>query len=304
MKINCNNKIIKPLKFNLLQNLNMKRSKLYYKNKQIDYERFYVSRGGFGAAYKLIFKINNKVYSVIEKISVYGELTEIKILKKLTKVDCSFIPYKLTSSKTLLMFEATGTLEDFRDKLTHKKRIEIIRELKKIIDCFRAKNLNYLDFKLDNILYICDNDTVKIYLGDLGSFAKNEYNTYDTLYIPDDMILSKYSKFFTDDVDDKTYSFYMGLIYLQLLDPKDIILKINKTSIEYNVLDLFVGSRNFYIDEDIKKYGSIITKLNLTKNRNKIINKLRKELDKYKKKYKILNTLNNYDERELITKYL
>lgn len=163
---------------------NLKNKVKYFKN-NIKLQVFYngnemkktimVGEGNFGKVYSFQYGENSVVIKIPEKdIYVNYEVDIIKKTLPITICKNHIIPLRIIKDQVgnnfIVMQEANGDLSNL--KLDLRLKFKIIIEIAKILICFMNENILYTDLKLENVLYKCKNNKLTIYLGDIGSFAK------------------------------------------------------------------------------------------------------------------------------------
>ena len=161
-------------------------------------------KGRYGSIVDNIFE-NKKTKQIIvisEKIIhsdlvSYGkELDEIKLLARypfLTELCPHIIPIKILDNK-VYMIRGNGDLNnlikdpkiDINAEIAH----QIVNCIKETLLCLLNHNIYYFDIKPGNIIYQCFNDTMYIWIIDLGSMIPDKHGIYLSTY-PHPIINSK-----------------------------------------------------------------------------------------------------------------
>ena len=117
-----------------------------------------------------------------------GSLEELKLLKNypyLLELCPHIIPIKILDDK-VYMLRGNGDL----NKLIQSTEIDInagiahqiVNCIKKTLLCLLNHNIYYFDLKPGNIIYQCFNDTMYIWIIDLGSMIPDKYGAYLATY--------------------------------------------------------------------------------------------------------------------------
>jgi len=159
---------------NNIRDATFEKNKLYI-NDNVFLKDKDISRGSFGdvQSYK---NINDEFVAIKFSNSDENLNDEIKILNYLKSHNiCNniYIKTHIIHSKIrniIIMEHMDGTLEKCINMLPHQK-INIFNQVVKYIYCLEKSNLYYIDIKLNNILYRCNNNNtdINIILGDIGS---------------------------------------------------------------------------------------------------------------------------------------
>jgi serine/threonine protein kinase len=177
----------------------MKKIKIEVLDNKIFINRFRLSLGetiGEGT-YSVIYKCTDKKHNVhlalkVEKGTV-GKEDDIsrRILEKgCHTVNQRYIGY-LNGENYYLMNLADGTLQDLKEKKDLKKNQNkplfykvITEEIRKQLICLYELGYVYTDIKLENIFYDFRNDSLRFFLGDLGSAVPDEDDYYISSFPP------------------------------------------------------------------------------------------------------------------------
>jgi len=148
----------------------------------------------------------------------------------------------------IVMPKANGTLEDLRDKYNIQKKhiIKIILALGDILKCIVNNKINYFDIKPENILYQCNSNYIKIWLGDVGSFLLGppEIPIYN-MWLSVHLFYNEYNINLIEPSDHnifpKFYTFYLILLYFSLnKDYKEEIKSIIKITNQHEYIKNFI----------------------------------------------------------------
>lgn len=191
-----------------------------------------ISQGSYG----IVYKLHNLHFGIefalkLEKIETSPEPLEKDIGEDLTKYNCNTIRVKYIKSDDkfnyYIMDLVDGDLTDLFSKWEKnikssdeykKKVLSITEEIRKQILCLymMKKQLEdkyaYLDLKFENVLYNCDDDKVKIHLGDLGSAVLQDEETWVSTFPPPETI--------PKNEDDEEMQH--GIIYIDMFDNTEI----------------------------------------------------------------------------------
>ena len=142
-----------------------------------------IPNGAFGKVNKIILKKKKKkkdkkdrIY-LLEKVPINTQqiLDEMNIKGKYENAlkQCSnIVPFKIINDK-FYMLKGHGTLADLINSPTKKISIyladQIIKCLAETLVCLYKKNVYYFDIKAANVVYICTDQGMFIWLIDLGS---------------------------------------------------------------------------------------------------------------------------------------
>jgi len=153
--------------------------KLIY-NKKIDLCNIkYISEGSFGTVY--MYSDKDEKYKIAVKNYYDNTDDEINIYKLLLDrgVDCNIINMKIIEYRPYfskyyvgVMDYMHGSLSDLKGSVDKELFLPMIKEIALSLDCLKKKKLSYTDLKLDNVLYKCNGDKIKIVLGDIGSICR------------------------------------------------------------------------------------------------------------------------------------
>lgn len=200
-----------------------------------------LGEGTYGQVWKYeIMTDKNTSISVVVKIPLEDIEEEPMILKHLIDdVVCTqnVIPIKTVYDQKenpfIIMQEANSTLRTLKMDLRLIKKI--ILQITKTIECFYEYDIFYLDLKTENILYICKNDKLSIFLGDIGSFAELGEVSMAT-FMPPEVLDSKKPK------ADKAYMFFtLGAFFADLYGLADDIIYINEETNKWKTRKTFIN---------------------------------------------------------------
>jgi hypothetical protein len=264
------------------------------------YLKFYITKklgsGANGTVYKLYCNTYKIVLALkVEKIQSNVEPLEKNITDSLIKKSCKTLKSKYIGqfeiigkmSNCYLMELADGDLSYLKSVYKNDSDIKtliffrnIIEEIRLQLVCLLNKDIKniyvYTDVKLENILYryITEKNTIRIFLGDLGSAVGDNNEYYIASYPPFEYKNNKGCfKLITLEEKKSTLSWMIGILLLLFIDNDNnnsyyFYTKIQKLSEEKH--DIIVKK---YISDKYGKQFSDYLNIN-PKNRPDIENQL------------------------------
>lgn len=150
-----------------------------------------IGRGSFGTVFSI--KHNDILYSIKLPNDKTIPLDEISIYKKLINTTCkNFINFKIVPINLndgdivfgVLMPKASGNLNDILDIFKNNEDLcmKVIKIIGNILLCFLKNDYIYFDIKPNNILFVCKDNKIYLFLGDLGSFV--DIKTHEKSIVP------------------------------------------------------------------------------------------------------------------------
>jgi hypothetical protein len=150
-----------------------------------------IGRGSFGTVFSI--KHNDILYSIKLPNDKTIPLDEISIYKKLINTTCKnfinfkIVPINLNDSDIVfgvLMPKASGNLNDILDIFKNNEDLcmKVIKIIGNILLCFLKNDYIYFDIKPNNILFVCKDNKIYLFLGDLGSFV--DIKTHEKSIVP------------------------------------------------------------------------------------------------------------------------
>ena len=147
-----------------------------------------IGEGGLGIVNNLIFrseKDEKDEIALLEKLSIdpTHKLEEISILEnpknhKILNELCSYIiPYKIINDR-FYMLKGHGSLWDLANKVRLSVSLadKIIKCLANTLKCLYDNGVYYFDIKIENVVYMCVDNEMFIWLIDLGSIIPRNKN--------------------------------------------------------------------------------------------------------------------------------
>ena len=111
-------------------------------------------------------------------------LEEIKFLRKhpnLIELCPHIVPIKILDDK-IYMLRGNGDLTKLIEKIDVGAAHQIVNCIKKTLLCLLEQDIYYFDLKPDNVIYQCIDNTMYIWLVDVGSMLADKYGDYIATY--------------------------------------------------------------------------------------------------------------------------
>jgi hypothetical protein len=137
-------------------------------------QMFSLGKGSFGTVTGYTIGLDNdprKTISFASKMSLEYGLDEYKALKlypNLSRVCQTCIPFKVLSKKEAIMPLAHGSLIKLLP-FNVPNALKVLQCIRKSLQLMSSIGVFYLDIKASNIMFICKNDNIQFYLGDIGT---------------------------------------------------------------------------------------------------------------------------------------
>ena len=209
---------------NFIEDINITRDdKVSYKGINVLSSETRIAQGTYGYIDLISFTHDNENFRFIIKsgTKAHRPLEEIEVMTDYIRaMDCEdIIPIKLIGRRAIMPY-VSGDLMPFEHKLSVIQADTILNIIRNILNCLARKGIYYLDIKLGNILYNCDDASkFKVLLGDMGSILPDSDEEYAASHpypkLHDGGYLTK------ADVQShhmKIYDYQFALMYFMLLN--------------------------------------------------------------------------------------
>ena len=213
----------------------LKKIKIEVLDNKIYINKFHLSlNGSIGeGSYSVIYKCTDYYHNVHLALKVeQGTVArEEEISRLILEKGCHTVNQRyigdLNGENYYLMNLAEGTLQDLKEKKDLKKNHNkplffkvITEEIRKQIICLYELGYLYTDIKLENIFYDYRNDSLRFFLGDLGSAVPDEDNYYISSFPPPEKRQSNEKGVFrvNDKQKEAMISWGIGMILFLLMN--------------------------------------------------------------------------------------
>ena len=213
----------------------LKKIKIEVLDNKLYINKFHLSLNGTigEGSYSVIYKCTDKKHNVHLALKVeQGTVArEDEISQRILEKGCHTVNQRyignLNGENYYLMNLAEGTLQDLKEKKELKKNHNkplffkvITEEIRKQLLCLYELGYAYTDIKLENIFFDYKNDSLRFFLGDLGSAVPDEDNYYISTFPPPEKRQDDEKGVFTVDNDEKEamLSWGIGMILFLLMN--------------------------------------------------------------------------------------
>ena len=216
--------------------------------------KFHLSLNGTigEGSYSVIYKCTDKKHDVHLALKVeQGTLArEDDISQRILEKGCHTVNQRyignLNGENYYLMNLAEGTLQDLKEKKDLKKNQNkplffkvITEEIRKQLLCLYELGYVYTDIKLENIFFDYKNDSLRFFLGDLGSAVPDEDNYYISTFPPPEKRQDDQKGVFTVDNDEKEAMLSWGIGMILFLLMNETTYHTNQFFFENTLSDRF-----------------------------------------------------------------
>lgn len=198
---------------------------LFYDNEKMHKDKK-IESGGYGDIFSYYLDIEKeKLFVVVKKIyrfiNLEPEMLNIT-LKKARKCFYKYvipvsIIYDQHNNPFTIMQKADGDLFDLLDhtSISLECKINMIKYMLKVFECFDKNKICYSDLKTENILYLRRGDKLELFLGDIGSFVEYDKDKLIHSYLPPEYLKGGTKKL----KSGKALTYYcLGGLFLEILD--------------------------------------------------------------------------------------
>ena len=216
--------------------------------------KFHLSLNGTigEGSYSVIYKCTDKKHNVHLALKVeQGTVArEDEISQRILEKGCHTVNQRyignLNGENYYLMNLAEGTLQDLKEKKDLKKNQNkplffkvITEEIRKQLLCLYELGYVYTDIKLENIFFDYKNDSLRFFLGDLGSAVPDEDNYYISTFPPPEKRQDDEKGVFTVDNDEKEAMLSWGIGMILFLLMNETTYHTNEFFFENTLSDRF-----------------------------------------------------------------
>ena len=216
--------------------------------------KFHLSLNGTigEGSYSVIYKCTDKKHNVHLALKVeQGTVArEDEISQRILEKGCHTVNQRyignLNGENYYLMNLAEGTLQDLKEKKELKKNHNkplffkvITEEIRKQLLCLYELGYIYTDIKLENIFFDYKNDSLRFFLGDLGSAVPDEDNYYISTFPPPEKRQDDEKGVFTVDNDEKEAMLSWGIGMILFLLMNETTYHTNEFFFENTLSDRF-----------------------------------------------------------------
>ena len=216
--------------------------------------KFHLSLNGTigEGSYSVIYKCTDKKHNVHLALKVeQGTVArEDEISQRILEKGCHTVNQRyignLNGENYYLMNLAEGTLQDLKEKKELKKNMNkplffkvITEEIRKQLLCLYELGYIYTDIKLENIFFYYKNDSLRFFLGDLGSAVPDEDNYYISTFPPPEKRQDDEKGVFTVDNDEKEAMLSWGIGMILFLLMNETTYHTNEFFFENTLSDRF-----------------------------------------------------------------
>lgn len=227
-----NQEILETMVFLKKTNIKVLDNKIYIHKFHFSLNGKPIGEGAYSVIYKCTdYKHNVHLALKVEKGKV---AREDEISRRILEKGCHTVNQRyignLYGENYYLMNLAEGTIQDLKEKKDLKKNQDkplffkaITEEIRKQLLCLYELGYLYTDIKLENIFYDFRNETLRFFLGDLGSAVPDKDNYYISSYPPPEKRQDDEKGVFTVDDDEKEamLSWGIGMILFLLMNDDD-----------------------------------------------------------------------------------
>lgn len=232
----------------------LKKIKIEVLDNKLYINKFHLSLNGTigEGSYSVIYKCTDKKHDVHLALKVeQGTVArEDEISQRILEKGCHTVNQRyignLNGENYYLMNLAEGTLQDLKEKKELKKNMNkplffkvITEEIRKQLLCLYELGYVYTDIKLENIFYDYRNNSLRFFLGDLGSAVPDEDNYYISTFPPPEKRQDDEKGVFTVDNEEKEAMLSWGIGMILFLLMNETTYHTNEFFFENTLSDRF-----------------------------------------------------------------